>query len=201
MKSLKVLLIVLLVYGCASIAPQGTVLRHENDEGKLLTKQEFMERVSRSATLVHQGMSAISEAVNQYALDNNNDLPSGSSKKVQQLILDGGYLKEWPVAPPFAFTDPIISPFFYAVRYDNLDGVGPPEAVISAPDLKVEVCREFNRHYSDFAPDDTIYDWEAAGKKYPGQKIGRHIKVFTIAWSKLKQPDYCDAIWIMDYKY
>jgi hypothetical protein len=201
MKKLLYLLIVLSVCGCANPAllRESPALLHESSESSLLTEEEFMERVSQSVTLIYEGIKAIFDAANLYAIDNNGNLPTGNENEVKSLLLGGGYLKTWSDVPPFAFTDPVQYGFNYAIGYDNMDGLGESDDVIFAQDLKVEVCEEFIRRYSSVGPDDIIYDYEANGKKYPGETLGRHIKIYAINWSMEDSPEYCDIEWVMRY--
>ena len=204
MKKLLLLLIVLFSYGCATSVPKtvvqkNNVLRHESAETTLLTEQEFMDRVSKSAVMIYEGMRAINDAAKLYAVDNNGSLPPGLRKDVRALLLDGGYLKEWPIAPAFAFTNPVQYDFIYHNTYDDTDGLGPWDKVLYVQRLKNEVCEEFIRRYSSPGFGDKIYDFEAAGKKYPGEAIGRHIKIYAINWEMETSPDYCDILWVMKY--
>ena len=207
MKKLLLLLTVLFMFGCANISPSlDTSLPHESFESKLMTEEEFMDRVKKSATLVYEGMREVHDAARQYALDNNDTLPVGTPSAVQSLLLQEEYLKTWPVIPPFAFTDPVQYEFKYFSKDANMDGVGPYEDVITAPDLKIEVCEEFILHYSSFGPGDTIYDYRAHKKQFPGQRIGRHIKIYAINWSTVNSAGfgsdpaaYCEVQWVMQY--
>jgi hypothetical protein len=196
---LLILLILLLVYGCSSLALKSAGLRHESSESRLLTEQEFMERVSQSATLIYEGMITISEAAKLYAVDNNGSFPLGNSKVVRSLLLAEGYLETWPVIPPFAFTDPDQDEFRFVNAYDDMDGIGAFDDIIYAQDLKIEVCEEFIHRYSSFGPGDIIHDYEANKNNYPGELIGRHMKIYAIGWSMTKSPDYCDIEWVMKY--
>ena len=199
MNKLLALLVVMIVQGCAGDTLQRTELLHEHNEVKLITEQEFMARVARSATLIYEGLSSISTAAQLYAQDHEGRLPSGNSDKVKKLLLDGGYLNAWPVIPPFAFTNPVQDELSYMNRYDNLDNIGERDDIIYAQDLKIEVCEEFSRRYSSPGLEDVIYDYEANEDNYPGETIGRHIKVYAISWSKTTSPDYCDVEWVVRY--
>jgi hypothetical protein len=200
MKNLLLLLITLFFYGCASTLPlPDTTLLHEQFENGLVSKQEFMERVEQSATLIYEGMSAINEAAKQYALDHNDKLPTGNVKVTRSLLLEGGYLEAWPVIPPFAFTEPVQTDFKYWAGAADMDGIGKPDDWISASDLKVEVCENFIRRYSSFGPGDIIHNYEANGEKYPGKVVGRHIKIYAITWSWSESLDYCDIEWVVQY--
>ena len=204
MKKFLVLFIVLFACGCSNIVPAsmglgGTTLRHESVEDSLLTEEEFMERVSQAATQVYEGLSAISDAAKLYAIDNDDRLPTGGSSDVRALLLDRGYLSAWPEVPAFAFTNPEQGDFKYSGGYADMDGVGAFDDVIYAQDLKIEVCEEFSRRYSSPGLEDVIYDYEANEDNYPGETIGRHMKVYAISWSKTTSPDYCDVEWVMRY--
>lgn len=204
MKKFLLLLVVLHLQGCANIntAKKGvdpTALQHENSEDRLLTEAEFMDRVSRSATLIYEGLVAISGAAYTYAIENNGDLPPGAFQAVKSLLLDGGYLKTWPPIPPFAFTDPVEYEFRYKNGFDDLDGLGALDDVIYAQDLKIEVCEDFIRRYPDSGVGDAIFDFEANGMRYPAAIFGRHIKVYAIKWTQVKHLEYCDIEWVVKY--
>jgi hypothetical protein len=206
MKTLLYLLLAVLAYGCAAGSPKSTELRHESAELRhesaekaLLTEEKFMARVSKSADMIYEGMHAINDAAKLYAVDNNGSLPPGLRKAVRALLLDGGYLKEWPVVPAFAFAKPVQYDFTYHNSFDDMDGLGPEDDVLHVPQLKNEVCEEFIRRYSSPGFGDMIYDFEAAGKKYPGEALGRHIKIYAINWTMATTPDSCDILWVVKY--
>lgn len=201
MKNLLVLWLFLIVYGCASTPAiqEDFALQHESNEGRLLTEEEFFARVSKSADLIYEGMSAVRESVNLYANDNDGALPSGSIKAVKNLLLEGGYLEEWPVVPFFAFRDPIQKDIRYYADFADADNNGATEDAIFLEDLKIEVCQEFVRRYASPGFGDEVYDYEAAEEQYPAATIGRHIKIFAVNWSKLNTPDYCSILWFIQY--
>jgi hypothetical protein len=199
MKKMMYLLLLLFVCGCAAPTQQGEALRHETYESSLLTEQEFMARVSQTATLVFESMQAVSDAANRYALDNDGRLPPGTSKSVKALLLDGGYLETWPTLPPFAFTDPVHNNLVYVNGLDDMDGFGALDDGIHAKDLKIEVCESFISRYSSFGTGDIIHKYEANGDRYPGEYIGRHMLIYAINWGKQSGPEYCDIIWVMQY--
>jgi len=200
MKNLLLLLITLLLYGCAGTLPlHDTTLLHEQFENGLMSKQEFNDRVTQSATLIYEGMRTINDAASRYALDNSGKLPTGNVKVVRSLLLEGGYLEAWPVIPPFAFTDPVQSDFKYWAGRADMDGIGELDDAISASQLKVEVCESFIHRYSSFGPGDIIHNYEANGEKYPGKVVGRHIKIYAITWSWSESLDYCDIEWVVQY--
>ena len=81
----------------------------------------------------------------------------------------------------------------------DMDGLGEMDDVIFLQDLKVEVCEEFFRLYPGDMPGDVIFDYEANGKRYPGDVFGRHVKVYAITWSTTDPIEYCDIEWVMQY--
>lgn len=201
MKILLLLFVSLFVCGCAGTVMQSLSVRHEEDESRLLTKEQFMERVAQSASIIYEGLRAISEAAEQYAVDHDGRLPQGTDSVVRSLLLDEGYLKSWPVVPAFAFTEANErhSDFIYLPKFDDLDGSGARDDVIFVQDLKIEVCEEFSRRYSDFSPDVIIHDYEAEKENYPAEVFGRHIKIFAISYSMSESPDYCEVTWVLKY--
>jgi hypothetical protein len=200
LKKLLPILTALVVYGCVSTGPaSGPTLLHEASEPEIMTKQEFMDRVAQSATLIYEGMRAINDAAKQYATDNDGKLPGSNISKVKELLLDGGYIEQWPVIPPFAFTDPIQYELKYTNGYADMDGIGAVDDVIYAQDLKNEVCEEFILRYSSAGPEDIIYDYEANRERYPGEVFGRHMKIYAINWYGTNPDGYCDIEWVMQY--
>ena len=207
MKKWLFLLIVLFVHGCASIAPESTeldsaeldstALRHETSESALLTEAEFMDRVSQSADIIYEGLRAIDDAVQQYFIDNEGRLPRVGNQ-LRAFLLDGGYLEEWPVPPPFAFFDPGQGHFKFFRGYADVDGIGKLDDVITVMELKKEVCQVFARRYASPGFGDTIYDFEAAGNKYPTETTGEHIKIYAVNW-ETAELDRCDILWVMEY--
>lgn len=192
-------LIVLLIYGCVGVSSQDSSLRHESDEVELLTESEFMERASQVATQIYEGLSAIRDAAEKYAMDHNGQLPQGPDTVVRKTLLDGGYLTDWPAVSLFAFTEPEQRDFYYLNKHDDMDGIGERDDIIYVPNLKLEVCEAFSRRYSSFAPETVVHDFEAEGKRYPGQTVGRHIKVFAISWSRLEDSEECEIEWVVKY--
>ena len=199
MKSLLLFLIVVSACGCAVVEQKTIALPHETSESNLLSETEFKARVSQSSAQIYEGFVAIDSAARLYASEHDDNLPAGSRQETKTQLLDGGYLKEWPVVPEFAFTDPVQYEFRYYSQYDDADDNGTEDHIIFVPDLKLEVCDEFVQSYGSPGYDSTIYDFEAAGGKYPGQTIGRHMKVFAIKWEKSYRPDYCDLLWVVKY--
>jgi len=62
------------------------------------------------------------------------------------------------------------------------------------------VCEEFVRRYASPGFGDTVYDFQAAGKRYPGQVIGKHIKIYAIDWSAGDFSEDCDIYWVVQYR-
>jgi hypothetical protein len=200
-KKLLLLFIPLFVFGCTGVGPshnKGELL-HENNESRLLTEEEFMDRASQAATLVYERMRIISDAANLYAADNAGKLPSGNFNDVETLLMEGGYLKVWPALPPFAFTNPVSNKLRYSTRYGDMDGSAPHDDVLYAQGLKIEVCEAFARRYSSFGPNDIIHDYQANGDKAPGATLGKHMKVYAMIWEMATRYEYCDIVWVMQY--
>ena len=202
MKKWLFLLVVLFVHGCVSTAPEknelkNTVLRHETSESVLLTEAEFMDRVMQSADIIYEGLNIIDDAARQYFIDSKGRLPRNGTQ-LRALLLDGGYLEAWPVAPPFAFFGQDQGSFKLFRGYADVDGVGTMDDVITVMELKNEVCQEFVRRYASPGFGDIIYDFEAAGNKYPAETAGGHIKIYSIRWAT-EDVDYCDILWVIEY--
>jgi hypothetical protein len=202
MTRLLIWVFVLFFCGCTNTAiiQESEALQHENNEDRLLTKEEFFSRVSQSADLIYEGLRAIRDAVRLYSNDNNGELPSGSNQVLRALFLEEGYLEEWPVVPVFAFTDPVQKDFRYYSIFGDTDNNGVRDDVIILQDLKIEVCQDFVRRYASPGFGDKVYDFEAANDRYPAETIGRHIKIFAVNWSMATTPDSCDILWIVQYE-
>lgn len=203
MKNILFLLIVLFAYGCASIAPESnepkiTALRHETSESALITEAEFMDRVSQSADLIYEGLRVVNDAAIRYVIDLNASGPGVGDNALRTKLLDEGYLKEWPVVPPFAFTDPVQGDFRYFSGYANVDGLDGVDDVFTVRDLKTEVCQVFVRRYASPGFRDTIHDFEAAGGKYPTEISGQHITIYAVDWFSGER-GLCDILWVMKY--
>ena len=207
MKTLLYLLLAVLTFGCAAGSPKTPAfrqetaeLRHESAESALLTEEEFMDRAAQSATIIYEGLKAVDDAITRYTLDHNGDFPPGGHREVRALLLEQGYLQEWPIVPVFAYTDPVQFDIRYYNNYEDADGDGVEDRIIFARQLKLEVCEEFVRRYASPGFGDKVYDFKEAGKKYPGQTIGKHVKIYAINWSERPFPDTCDIMWVVQYR-
>lgn len=200
MKILLYLLFSVLAYGCAAKAPNSTSLLHESAESALLTEEEFMVRASRSATIIYEGLKAVDDAINQYVFDHNGEFPSGNAGQIKALLLEQGYLEEWPVVPAFAHAAPVQWAPRYYNNHEDADGNGLEDRIIFVQKLKLEVCEEFVRRYASPGFGDTVYDFQAAGKRYPGQTLGKHIKIYAINWSSDDFSEDCDIYWVVQYR-
>jgi hypothetical protein len=143
--------------------------------------------------------AAVREAVDLYAKDNGGALPSEEDPDEKKILLEGGYLEEWPLVPTFAFTEPVQKEIRYFDNFADMDDSGAVEDVIIVQNLKTEVCQDFVRRYASPGFGENIYDYEAEGEKYPGQTIGRHVKIFAINWSVSSVRDICDILWVIRY--
>ena len=207
MKTLLYLLLAVLAYGCAAGSPKSTVfrqetseLRHESAENALLTEEEFMDRASQSATIIYEGLKAVDDAITRYTLDHNGDFPPGGYQAVRALLLEQGYLQEWPIVPVFAYTDPVQFDIRYYNNYQDADGDGVEDRIVFARQLKLEVCEEFVRRYASPGFGDKVYDFKAAGKRYPGHTLGRHVKIYAINWTETFFSEACDIMWVVQYR-
>ncbi|MFC1779500.1 hypothetical protein ACFLZU_04090 [Thermodesulfobacteriota bacterium] len=207
MKTLLYLLLAVLAYGCAAGSPKTTAfrqetteLRHESAENALLTEEEFMDRAAQSATIIYEGLKAVDDAITRYTLDHNGDFPPGGYQEVRALLLEQGYLQEWPIVPAFAYTDPVQLDIRYYNNYQDADGDGVEDRIVFARELKLEVCEEFVRRYASPGFGDKVYDFQAAGKRYPGHTLGRHVKIYAINWTETSFSEACDIMWVVQYR-
>jgi hypothetical protein len=203
MKNILFLLIVLFAYGCASIAPESnelktTELRHETSESTLLTEAEFMDRVSQSADLIYDGLRVVNDAASRYVIDLNASGPGIGGNALRTKLLDEGYLKEWPVVPPFAFTDPVQGDFRYFRGYADVDVLDGVDDVLTVQELKTEVCQVFVRRYASPGFRETIHDFDASGRRYPTEISGQNITIYGVDWFSGER-GLCDILWVMKY--
>lgn len=83
--------------------------------------------------------------------------------------------------------------------YGNMDGRGKDDDTIySGENIPETICVEFNKLYAQ-APlnNGTVFDYAAAGRKYPGEVYGRKMKVFAIKWESDRT--VCEIDWVIDY--
>lgn len=86
-------------------------------------------------------------------------------------------------------------------NYADMDGQGELDAAIFSGEYIPEaVCVEFNARYAQ-APinqSGVVFDYQAAGEKFPGAVHGRDQKVYAIKWKTADT--ICEINWVIDYK-
>lgn len=149
------------------------------------------------ALKTYNDMRTIAEAVERYKRD-HGALPAGDFHHARAALVLGGYIKNYPSPHPTIFAK---KPMDYRVdpRYDKMDAGSTYDAAVVVWGLKDEFCREFNDRYSSDNSGPTIYDWEAKGKKYPGETIGRHMTTYAIKWES-DAVDDCEVEWVVEYR-
>ncbi len=149
------------------------------------------------AKRVHKQMQSIYEASEEYETDHGS-LPAGRYLAPKEELISGGYIKRFPQPHSSIFGKPNPEGYRYAPRYDNMDASRNPDSAIVLWGLRDEICEAFNNLYSSNNSGPTIFDWEAAGKRYPGEAIGRNMLIYAIKW-KTEDVDNCEVNWVLEY--
>ena len=68
------------------------------------------------------------------------------------------------------------------LQYDNMDGQGTwDDTIYTGDQIPTAICLEFNKRYgSPPLNNESVFDYQAAGNKYPGEVFGREIKLYAI---------------------
>jgi hypothetical protein len=203
MINILLLIATMLSSGCSisslhSTSPKDSPL-HEEALNTLMAEEEFMEKATLSAQIIHEGLRTISEATLRHGLDKDGNFPLRDATQIRARLLEEGYLNSWPPIPPFAFTDPIQDDITYLHRYDNLDRLGNKEDVIVAQNLKIEVCEAFSRSYSSLDASELVFDFVAHGDRYPAEVYGKPLQTYAINWSMIEAWEYCEIQWVVQY--
>jgi hypothetical protein len=149
------------------------------------------------AEKTYNDLGLISEAVTRYKED-HGDFPRGDFWQVRATLFQEGYLKAFPSPAPGIFSGQTMD-YRLDTKFAKMDDNAEQDAAIAVWGLKDDFCRAFNNRYSSDHSGATIYDWEAAGKKYPGQTIGRHMKTYAIKWES-DAVDDCEVEWVIEYR-
>jgi hypothetical protein len=150
------------------------------------------------ADLIYKQMKSIHEAATDYQNDHGG-LPTGDFFAVKETLITDRYIKSYPQPLPSIFGEPNPEGYRFDPRYDTVDAGMSPDAVIALWGLKDEICKAFNNRYSSNQSGPTIFDWEAAGKKYPGEAIGTNMLIYAIKW-KTNSIDDCEVNWVLEYQ-
>jgi prepilin-type N-terminal cleavage/methylation domain-containing protein len=148
---------------------------------------------TQTAVKVYNDLVAISGAAELYAID-NGALPAGNNGQVEALILDGGYLKSWPVSPSSG------GDYFYANAMDDMDGGAVADDVIYTNNFSDDVCVEFMSRYASGLGtlQSAQWDYEGNTDQYPGAVLGKGANVYGIKWSTA-DVDKCEIHMVMSY--
>lgn len=149
------------------------------------------------AERVYSDMRSISEGAQRYRAQ-HGALPEGNFWQLRSTLVLGGYIKEYPNPPAAIFAK---EPIDYRIdpQYDTMDTGPDPDVAIAVWGLKDMVCEEYNRRYASDNSGATIFDWEANGKKYPGEAIGKHMTTYAIKWTT-DAVDDCEINWVVEYR-
>lgn len=141
------------------------------------------------AQKIFADMRIIADAVAEYSKKNDAVPPN------TQALLTGDFLKS---IPPMAEG---LGQGEYSIRrqYDNMDGRGKgDDAIFSGEKVPEEVCVAFNKLYAEPPlKEGIVFDYAAAGNKYPGEIYGRHHQIFAIKWQSERK--VCEIDWVIEY--
>jgi hypothetical protein len=150
------------------------------------------------AKQIHKEMQTIYDAAMDYKSDHGS-LPHGDFRAAKEELISGGYIKLFPQPHPSIFGKPYPEGYRLSPQYDTMDAGSDPDYALGLWRLKDEICKAFNNLYSSNNSGPTIFDFEAAGKKYPGEVIGSDMLVYAIKW-KTKDVDNCEVNWVLKYE-
>ncbi len=85
------------------------------------------------------------------------------------------------------------------LQYDNMDGQGTwDDTLYTGDQIPAAICLEFNKRYaSPPLNEESAFDYQSAGNKYPGEVFGRGIKLYAIKWQTTN--DACEINWVIRY--
>ncbi len=149
------------------------------------------------AEQIYLDLQTINAGAQEYITEHGS-LPPGSFWQARATLVLEGYITDYPTPPPAAFTGKLID-YRLDPEYGKMDTGKTPDAAIAVWGIKDDICREYNRRYAGDEIGPEIFDWEAKGKKYPGEAIGRHIKTYAIKWDS-DAVDGCEIEWVIKYR-
>lgn len=158
------------------------------DTGKAVGQAMDPEKAVEGAEKIYNDILLVSDAVEKYRIQ-HGDIPNDINPLVQSGLI-----------VPSMVADLGGGTYAFHKLFDDMDGQGDwDSAIYTTADAPPEVCAEFNRRYAA-APlnDGTVFDYQAAGKKYPGQVFGRDHKVFAIKWETAQAG--CEINWVIEYR-
>jgi len=142
------------------------------------------------ATKLYADMQSIATAVDIYHKQ-YKVIPSSTAE-----LLSGAFLKSVPAMGKE------LGGGEYSIQkgYANMDGQGrEDDTIYSGENVPEAVCVEFNKRYAQVPLNEgTIFDYRAAGNKYPGEVYGRQMKVYAIKWESDR--NVCEVNWVLEYK-
>lgn len=149
------------------------------------------------AEQVHQDLKTINASAQEYKKDYGR-LPGGNFWEARAALVLEGYITHYPTPPSAIFSE---EPMDYRLDpgYGKMDAGDTPDATIAIWGLKDAICRDYNRRYATEGIGEEIFDWQAQGKKYPGEAIGRHITTYAIKWESDAVND-CEINWVVEYR-
>lgn len=153
--------------------------------------------VEKLAEQVHRDMQAIGEAALSYR-NEHGAMPEGDFWKVRSALVLGGHIANYPTPPAAVFAS---EPMDYRIdnQYDAMDAGPAADAAVVVWGLRDAVCAAYNAQYAGVPSPPPIYDWEAMGKRYPGEAIGPHLRTYAIKWSSATVDD-CEIEWVVEYR-
>ncbi len=149
------------------------------------------------ADRIYKQMKSIHEAATDYQNDHGS-LPAGNFLAVKKGLISDGYIKSFPIPLPSVFGKPYAEGYRIDPGYGTADAGPNPDTIITLWGLKDLICMAFNNRYSSNQSGLTIFDYEAAGKKWPGEAIGDNMLIYAIKW-KTDAVDDCEVNWVFEY--
>ena len=149
------------------------------------------------ADRIYKQMKSIHKAATDYQNDHGG-LPPGNFSAVKKGLISNGYIKSFPIPHPAVFGKPYAEGYRIDPAYDTADAGTNPDTIITLWGLKDAICMAFNNSYSSNQSGLSIFDYEAAGKRYPGEAIGQNMLIYAIKW-KTADVDDCEVNWVFEY--
>ncbi|MDT8442091.1 MAG: hypothetical protein RQ723_10565 [Desulfuromonadales bacterium] len=144
---------------------------------------------SELADKIHQDLGVVATAVDQYR-SRFGEVPPTTGE-----FLESGIIAAMPSYPQELGR----GGYEIRARYDDMDGVGEHDDTIYTGDrVPTDVCREYSLRYATPPLNITdIFDYQAAGNKYPGEVHGRQIVTYAIKWQTIE--DFCEINRVIRY--
>jgi hypothetical protein len=147
-------------------------------------------REAQLAAKLYADMSAIADAAEAFR-KTNGIVPRNTDELIAAGLID---------SVPLLGDDLGGGSYFIQTAYADMDGQGELDAAIFSGEYIPEaVCVEFNARYAQAPINESgsVFDYQAAGEKFPGEVYGRDQKVYAIKWKT--SDTVCELNWVIDY--